>query len=179
MRPTGTRNDAQVPELSPLCPRRLPVCERRKSERTMVNGEFVMTGRLKLLASSLLAAGALWCGSANATPISAHGIAADAGTIRVQPVQWHGHGHHGWNRGGRWNRGGWGWRGPGFSVGIGAPYAYGAYGTYYDGYNGYAAVPLGQSRTDQDEAYCEQRFRSYDSESGTYLGYDGRRHPCP
>jgi hypothetical protein len=24
-----------------------------------------------------------------------------------------------------------------------------------------------------------QRFRSYDPASGTYLGYDGQRHPCP
>jgi BA14K-like protein len=24
-----------------------------------------------------------------------------------------------------------------------------------------------------------QRFRSYDPQSGTYLGYDGQRHPCP
>jgi hypothetical protein len=28
-------------------------------------------------------------------------------------------------------------------------------------------------------AYCEQTFRSYDPASGTYLGYDGMRHPCP
>ena len=28
-------------------------------------------------------------------------------------------------------------------------------------------------------AYCMQRFRSYDPASGTYLGYDGLRHPCP
>jgi MFS family permease len=28
-------------------------------------------------------------------------------------------------------------------------------------------------------AYCEARFRSYDPLSGTYLGYDGYRHPCP
>jgi hypothetical protein len=28
-------------------------------------------------------------------------------------------------------------------------------------------------------AYCAQRFRSYDPASGTYVGYDGRRHPCP
>jgi hypothetical protein len=28
-------------------------------------------------------------------------------------------------------------------------------------------------------AYCMQRFRSYDPASGTYLGYDGYRHPCP
>jgi hypothetical protein len=26
---------------------------------------------------------------------------------------------------------------------------------------------------------CMQRFRSYDPGSGTYLGYDGHRHPCP
>lgn len=26
---------------------------------------------------------------------------------------------------------------------------------------------------------CMQRFRSYDPGSGTYLGQDGRRHPCP
>ncbi len=28
-------------------------------------------------------------------------------------------------------------------------------------------------------AYCMNRFRSYDPASGTYLGYDGLRHPCP
>jgi hypothetical protein len=27
--------------------------------------------------------------------------------------------------------------------------------------------------------YCSRRFRSYDPASGTYLGYDGYRHPCP
>lgn len=28
-------------------------------------------------------------------------------------------------------------------------------------------------------AYCEQKFKSYDRASGTYLGYDGERHACP
>jgi hypothetical protein len=28
-------------------------------------------------------------------------------------------------------------------------------------------------------AYCAQRYRSYDPASGTYLGYDGLRRPCP
>lgn len=28
-------------------------------------------------------------------------------------------------------------------------------------------------------AYCMSRFKSYDPRSGTYLGYDGYRHPCP
>ena len=29
------------------------------------------------------------------------------------------------------------------------------------------------------EAYCMNRFKSYDPASGTYLGYDGNEHPCP
>ena len=28
-------------------------------------------------------------------------------------------------------------------------------------------------------AYCEQKYKSFDPESGTYLGNDGQRHPCP
>jgi len=27
-------------------------------------------------------------------------------------------------------------------------------------------------------ASCSQRYRSYDPSSGTFLGYDGIRHPC-
>ena len=50
------------------------------------------------------------------------------------------------------------------------PYYYGP-GYYYP--PGYAEAPGG------DVAYCEQRFKSYDPASGTYLGYDGYRHPCP
>jgi hypothetical protein len=30
-----------------------------------------------------------------------------------------------------------------------------------------------------DASYCAQRYRSYDPASGTYLGFDGMRHPCP
>ena len=49
---------------------------------------------------------------------------------------------------------------------------------YYPG--PYRAAPIIEDVEDEDaEAYCIQRFRSYDPESGTYLGYDGRRHPCP
>jgi hypothetical protein len=29
-----------------------------------------------------------------------------------------------------------------------------------------------------DDTYCAQRYRSYDPASGTFMGYDGRRHPC-
>lgn len=27
-------------------------------------------------------------------------------------------------------------------------------------------------------AYCSSKYRSFDPASGTYLGYDGYRHPC-
>jgi len=54
--------------------------------------------------------------------------------------------------------------------------------TYYD--NGYygdggvvAVVPVAPGGG--DPASCAQTYRSYDPASGTYLGYDGLRHPCP
>ena len=45
-------------------------------------------------------------------------------------------------------------------------------------------MPEAQGPQSQDEAaaaadYCAGRFRSYDPASGTYMGYDGMRHPCP
>jgi hypothetical protein len=62
-----------------------------------------------------------------------------------------------------------------YSYGYDPGYSYGDPGYSY-GYapGGYVAPAPGG-----DVAYCEQRFRSYDPASGTYLGYDGLRHPCP
>ncbi len=80
-------------------------------------------------------------------------------------------------------------RGFGFGLGLGAGASYGGY--YGDGYwadggpyaydygdydDAYAAPVYAES---DDVQYCMQRFRSYDPRSGTYLGYDGERHPCP
>jgi hypothetical protein len=69
-----------------------------------------------------------------------------------------------------------------YGYGYGYDYAPGYYGYGYDpGYSyGYAA-PGGYvaAAPGEDVAYCAQRFRSYDPASGTYLGYDGYRHPCP
>jgi hypothetical protein len=53
------------------------------------------------------------------------------------------------------------------------------YPVYSDpGYGGYNAAPVVYNNGDP-VAYCEQTYRSYDPASGTYLGYDGFRHPCP
>ena len=41
------------------------------------------------------------------------------------------------------------------------------------------AAPVYVAPGNDAVAYCMQRFRSYDPASGTYLGYDGLRHPCP
>jgi hypothetical protein len=61
---------------------------------------------------------------------------------------------------------------------LGSTQPYGYYG-YPPGYYGpiYAAPApyIGGDAV----AYCVQRFRSYDPYSGTYLGLDGFRHPCP
>jgi hypothetical protein len=66
---------------------------------------------------------------------------------------------------------GWGW-GLGYGLGWGYGWGYPYYAdTYYD-------APVVYSGGG-DVAYCAQRFKSYDPRSGTYLGYDGKRHPCP
>ena len=62
------------------------------------------------------------------------------------------------------------------------PYGYGYYGApaYYDDqYVDEGAVAVAPAPGGDDVAYCAQRFRSYDPASGTYLGSDGLRHPCP
>jgi len=59
-------------------------------------------------------------------------------------------------------------------------YYYGPGYAYAPGYSyapGYAYAPAYAGGA--DDRYCSQRYRSYDPASGTYLGYDGIRHPCP
>ena len=109
--------------------------------------------------------------------IAALAIAASS-VVATTPAQarWHGGGWYGgWHHGGY----GYGW-GPalgGFAAGAIIGGALAARPYYYGpGYGyppGYAYAPGGAV------AYCAQRFRSYDPGSGTYLGYDGYRHPCP
>ncbi|MCJ9735888.1 BA14K family protein, partial [Bradyrhizobium sp. PRIMUS42] len=111
--------------------------------------------------------------------VSRNFAAANGGTWQGRSGNWNGGGwHHHHRRGGFW---------PGFAAGaaIGGLGSYAYYGgSYYDDpyyYGSYydepsvAVVPDGGG----DAAYCAQRYRSYDPASGTYLGYDGQRHPCP
>jgi len=84
----------------------------------------------------------------------------------------------------RWGRGfGWGF-GAGLLGGaiiggaLTSPYYYG--GPYYYGapYYGPGYYPAPGYEGD-GAAYCARRYRSYDPATGTFLGYDGVRHPCP
>ena len=76
--------------------------------------------------------------------------------------------------GGRYGYGGrFGYEVGGAIIGSQYPYYDSGYG-YGAGYGGYPQVEGGDY-----SAYCANRFRSYDPASGTYLGFDGLRHPCP
>jgi hypothetical protein len=87
-----------------------------------------------------------------------------------------------------WGRGFWWGFGPAFVGGAvvggaiaAAPYYYGPYPyPYYYGppvaYGpGYPAPGYGGNAA----ASCMSRYKSYDPATGTFLGHDGQRHPCP
>ncbi len=86
--------------------------------------------------------------------------AAPSAVTNVQYRRWH-HRHHGWHHRRHY--------GPGAAALGGL-----AAGAIIGG-----AIANSQARASDTVAYCAQRYRSYDPASGTYLGYDGNRHPCP
>ena len=87
-----------------------------------------------------------------------------------------------------WGRHGGGGVGAGIGLGIAGALIGGAiigatqprddYG-YPPGYYGPGYVAGPGYIGDDAVGYCMQRYRSYDAASGTYLGFDGYRHPCP
>jgi hypothetical protein len=95
-----------------------------------------------------------------------------------------GGGYHGGYHGGGHHGGGGGAFIPGAIAGavIGGAIASQTYvPSYYGPAYGYDdSVAAGPPPGDEDAvAYCIQTYRSYDPQSGTYLGNDGQRHPCP
>ncbi len=88
-------------------------------------------------------------------------------------AQYRGHGGHYYGH----HRGGGGGAFAGFAAGAllgGVLAAQRPYYGYGPGYYEPGYVVDGDS-----VGYCLSRFKSYDPASGTYLGYDGYRHPCP
>jgi hypothetical protein len=138
-------------------------------------------------------------GASFARSAPAAGVAAASPNIGARG-NWAGN-RTAWNGGGNWHGGNWNGdrfrhnRFPGaFAAGAlvggalaansyayyGDPYYnyepdYYADNTYYDAGPEVAVVQEGGG----DASYCAQRYKSWDPASGTYLGYDGQRHPCP
>jgi hypothetical protein len=116
-------------------------------------------------------------GPAAAAPAANMSAIAKAPIVDLVPVRWGGGWHGGWHGG--WRGGGWGYYGGGFAAGailggmLAAPYDYPS--PYYYGDPGYYEDAAPDGAVD----YCMRRFRTYDPNSGTYMGNDGRRHPCP
>ena len=120
--------------------------------------------------------------------------------------RWHGHGRAGWNGHGRagWNghgragrnghwRGGWDghWRGGwdrdwgdcdgcrwryGGAVAAGLVLGAAAYAPYYGYPAYYEGAGYGQSA--DWIAACSAKYRSFNPQTGMYLGYDGQYHRC-
>jgi hypothetical protein len=73
----------------------------------------------------------------------------------------------------------YGYYGPRYRYGYGSAAAAGAIGLATGAIVGSAIAQSQAAPVYGGNAYCAQRYRSYDPASGTYLGYDGLRHPCP
>jgi hypothetical protein len=143
----------------------------------------------KLMTAAVIAVAVpLYAGIASAAPVSGAFAIKNAAPSNIENVR-----YYGWHGGGYGWRGGWGrgYYGGGWGVGAGiaagaliagalaAPYYYGG-GSYYASPYYYAPAPGYYAEPyDDGVAYCMQRYRSYDPRSGTFLGNDGYRHPCP
>jgi hypothetical protein len=123
-------------------------------------------------AAALTLAGSLAGATAQAAPLgprAAAGIAAAAetGGATVTPVQYYHHRRHYGYRGYR------GYRHHHHND-AGAAIAGGILGMAVG-----AMIAGSAAQNSNAVQYCASRYRSYDPRSGTYLGYDGYRHPCP
>jgi hypothetical protein len=148
--------------------------------RNFLLGGIAISGALTLIIPAAPALAQGGCGNGNGHPCTGRSFAgAGPGQFRYQ--------HHGYAHG-------YG-QGNGLALGVGAlaagaiiggamqqnqGYYYPAesYPVYSDQVPTYDAGPQVVDEGDST-AYCQQTYRSYDPASGTYLGYDGLRHPCP
>ncbi|TCU69291.1 BA14K-like protein [Bradyrhizobium sp. R2.2-H] len=101
---------------------------------------------------------------AHAAPISPASVIAK-NHANVVEVQWRHHRHRNHWRDGYRHRYGRGW-GP-------------AVGGFVAGAAIGGAIANSRAQAAENNAYCSQRYKSYDPSTGTYMGYDGVRHPCP
>jgi hypothetical protein len=135
-----------------------------------------MSTSLRILAASALLTAnvAMFISAARAADIVGEPLPVVKAVPRAtQPAHWRG---SGWGGGRRY-----GWA-PSGLVAVGNPLSvpFFAAGWYPGPAHYYGPSRVVYYRDREDAAYCAQRFgSSYDPGSGTYLGNDGYRHPCP
>lgn len=129
-------------------------------------------------ASAASVAGAVskdFLGQSSANPAPSYVQLAQAGP-RIGPQRAgggrRGGGHRGVYRGGGYRGGGY-YRGRNDGDWVGGAAAGAALGLFL------GAAIANQAQSQDAIGYCMRRYRSYDPQSMTYLGYDGLRHPCP
>lgn len=134
-----------------------------------------MSKHLCTLAAALVAGAAALATPTSAMPVSQGLALKNAAPGAVENVRW----------------GGWGWGLGGFAAGaiigsaIVAPRYYGYPYGYYPAYPAYGYPPPppgyygGPAPAGDGVAYCMQKYKSYDPNTGTFLGFDQQRHPCP
>jgi BA14K-like protein len=143
-----------------------------------------MSNSVRTFVAVTLVAASLSPGVAGAMPVANALAIKNAAPAATETVQW---------------RRGFGWGlGAGLVTGaiVGGALASPYYGPYYGApvyaapppvYYGppaygppvYGGPPAGAPTDGDPVAYCMQRYRSFDPATGTYLGFDGLRHPCP
>ena len=150
--------------------------------------------KMRIGVATLAVLAGLAAPAAQAAPAGKAMDALRAGTLPVSYTQFRG-GFPGGYRGGYggWHRGGYGYgyrRGPGVGAAVGAGLLGFAAGTAIGSAVANSAVrPVAVYGTPapvyarpvvvSGSSYCAARYGSYDPVSGTFLGYDGFRHPCP
>jgi hypothetical protein len=148
-----------------------------------------------LMAAALIAVAVpSFASVASAAPADGALAIKNAATSNIETVRWVGR-SWGWGRGWGWGLGGGLAAGAIIGGALSAPYYYGGYygGPYYaapyyaspyyaapeyEVEPGYYAESYGGGGGGGVD-YCMRRYRSYDRRTGTFLGNDGRRHPCP
>jgi len=138
-----------------------------------------MTVLKSLTLSALAVAGALAVSPASAAPVM-RGIAADASTQNemVQQVQWRRHGGHYYGGPRYYRRNNSGAVAAGVLGGLAVGAMIGAAAASAPPPPAYYPAPAPVYGGGDWLAYCSSKYRSFDPATGTYLGYDGYRHPC-
>ena len=103
----------------------------------------------------------------------------------ADPKGWRGHGggDRGHHHSRSWNRGGnWGWGSRSWHHDPGSAFWGGVLGGVVGNWLGNQQAERGRDIEEEEERdieWCIRRYRSYDTYTKTYLGYDGLRHGCP